>query len=206
MKSIRESVFESNSSSCHSMTITKCPVQDIVDFNNGSKVYVCMQKNYKDGPGDGFYTLEEVAKKLIQDIQDVDGYQSSWYQFGGEDIANIWTSSDSDVEDFENTMNWLKQNLSVELFCWAFDEKYKCTSIPFISRKILQGLLRAIIESVWNSPLLLKDDLPYGPGQVTSIYSTDDSDVEVNKETGELYIYESLKDKSEVCVELEFRD
>lgn len=206
MKSIRESVFESNSSSCHSMTIAKCPVQDIIDFNNGSKVYVCMQKNYKDGPGDGFYTLEEVAKKLIQDIQDVDAYQISWYQFGGDDIVNVWTSSDSDVEDFENVMNWLKQNLSVEMFCWAFDEKYKRTSIPFISRKILQGLLRAVIESVWNSPLLLREDLPFGPGQVTSIYGTGDSDVEVNKETGELYIYESLKDKSEVCVELEFRD
>lgn len=112
----------------------------------------------------------------------------------------------SQVEDFKNTMNWLKQNLSVELFCWAFDENYKCTSIPFISRKILQGLLRAIIESVWNSPLLFREDLPFGPGQVTSIYGTGDSDVEVNKETGELYIYESLKDKSEVCVELEFRD
>lgn len=206
MKSIRESVFESNSSSCHSMTIAKCPVQDIVDFNNGSKVYVRLQTTYKEGLGDGFYTLEEVAKKLVQDIQGADDYQSSWYQFGGEDIANIWTSSDSDVEDYKNVMEWLRQNLSVEMFCWAFDENYKYTSVPFMSRKILQGLLRMVIETVWDSPLLLRDELPYGPGQVTSIYGVDDSEVGVNKQTGELYIHESAKDKSEVRVELEFRD
>lgn len=203
MISVRESIFESNSSSCHTMTIVNCPVQDITDFNNGSKVYVRIQKDYKDEPGAGFYTFETVAKKLIQDIQGVDEW-SNWCLFGGADIADIWTSTESDTEDFKNAMNWLKQNLTVEMFCWAFDKKYNCETVPFISRKILQGLLRMAIETVWNSPLLLREDLPHGSGNVCSIYGTDDSDVDVDEKTGELCIHE--KNKSGVCVKLDFRD
>lgn len=199
MISIRESIFESNSSSCHSLTITKCPVQKIVDFNNGSRAYVCIQDR------DDFYTLEETAEKLIQDIQIVDDWRSDdYYLFGGDELSNIWTGSDSDIEDFKNAINWLKQNLTVEMFCWAFDENHDSESTPFISRKILQVLLRMVIEKVWSSPLLLRKDMPWGLGRVTSIRDTDNSDVTVNLETGELCVYD--EDKSEVRVELNFRD
>lgn len=77
-----------------------------------------------------------------------------------EGIWNTWGLTKEEeknvIEDFENFKNYFAENLSEDMFEWAFnDSKEK----KYFSKYLIRAFIRFWIEEVWYSPLLKIDDL-----------------------------------------------
>ena len=77
MKIVRQGVFETNSSSTHSLSI--CSTEDFIKWKNGELFYCCDE--------DKFYTLEERNKMLLEnnidpeDLEHSDNYNDELYSY-----------------------------------------------------------------------------------------------------------------------------
>ena len=181
MISIRENVFETNSSSCHSLTMN-CKKEDIEKFNNGELWYVEFPGEYRCNK---FHTTEEIVAKMKEiDPDDVDlTYGYGTFSEGLE----IWSYDDADITDEKNFVKWLLDSLNIEMFNWVFDNED--TTPKYFSKKILRRAIESIVESAWNSPLYTVEDFFDYKGNVCGI-SADYSDIKMNKETKQFDIYE----------------
>lgn len=195
MISIRENVFETNSSSCHSLTMN-CTKKDIEKFNNGELWYVEFPGEYRCNK---FHTTEEIVAKMKKiDPGDVDltyGYRT--FSEGLE----IWSYDDADIADEKNFVKWLLDSLNIEMFNWIFDNED--TTPKYFSKKILRRAIESIVESPWNSPLYIVEDFFDYKGNVCNI-SSDYSDIKMNKETKQFDIYENA-DPNNIRIEMDFR-
>lgn len=77
-----------------------------------------------------------------------------------EGIWNTWNLTEEEEknvsEDFENFKSYIAENLSEDMFNWAFgDSKEK----KYFSKYLIRAFIRFWIEEVWYSPLLKIDDL-----------------------------------------------
>jgi hypothetical protein len=194
MISIRENVFETNSSSCHSLTMN-CKKEDIEKFNKGELWYVEFPGEYRCNK---FHTTEEIVAKMKEiDPGDVD----LTYGYGTfTDGLEIWSYDDADIADEKNFVKWLLDNLNLEMFEWVFNDD---PTPKYFSKKILRRAIESIVESAWNSPLYTVEDFFDYKGNVCDI-SSDYSDVKMNKETKQFDIYENA-DPNNIRIEIDFR-
>ena len=77
-----------------------------------------------------------------------------------EGIWNTWGLTKEEeqnvIEDFENFKNYFAENLSEDMFEWAFgDSKEK----KYFSKYLIRSFIRFWIEEIWYSPLLKIEDL-----------------------------------------------
>lgn len=195
MISIRESVFETNSSSCHSLTMT-CKKEDVEKFNKGELWYVEFPGEYRCNR---FHTTEEIVNELKKiDPKDVDlNYGYGTFTHGLE----VWTYDEGDNEDQEMFTKWLIDNVSVDMFNWIYSDD---PTPKYFSRKILKLALESIIETAWNSPLYKIDDFFDYKGNICGIDTDYGSDIKMNKETKQFDIYEKA-DPNSIRIEIDFR-
>lgn len=194
MISIRENVFETNSSSCHSLTMN-CKKEDIEKFNNGELWYVEFPGEYRCNK---FHTTEEIVTKMKEiDPSDVDlSYGYGTFSEGLE----IWSYDDADIADEKNFVKWLLDSLNLEMFEWVFNDD---PTPKYFSKKILRRAIESTVESAWNSPLYTIEDFFDYKGKVCNI-SSDYSDIKMNKETKQFDIYENA-DPNNIRIEMDFR-
>lgn len=194
MISIRENVFETNSSSCHSLTMN-CKKEDIEKFNNGELWYVEFPGEYRSNK---FHTTEEIVAKMKKiDLGDVDlTYGYGTFSEGLE----IWSYDDADIADEKNFVKWLLDSLNLEMFEWIFNDD---PTPKYFSKKILRRAIESIVESAWTSPLYTVEDFFDYKGNVCDI-SVDYSDIKMNKKTKQFDIYENA-DPNNIRIEMDFR-
>lgn len=194
MTSIRENVFETNSSSSHSLTMN-CKKEDIEKFNNGELWYVEFPEEYRCNK---FHTTEEIVAKMKEiDPDDVDlSYGYGTFSEGLE----IWSYDDGDIADEKIFVKWLLDNLNLEMFEWVFNDD---PTPKYFSKKILRRAIESIVEGAWSSPLYTVEDFFDYKGSVCNI-SVDSNDIKMNKETKQFDIYENA-DPNNIRIEMNFR-
>lgn len=206
MISIREKVFETNSSSCHSLTILGASKETLERFNDNELFYCYIPTSI--GKGDNFYTAGEICGALIllgcQGVETIrfTGYDS--YNFTEGEITDIWNDgNESDRADRLNYLKWFFKNLSPEMIEWTFSED---PEPKFLSRKLLKLTIETLIEENFSSPIVKVKDLfdIHKNWGVCSIYRTDSSEVFMNGETKQLEPYNKNKDTYDII--LEFRN
>lgn len=196
MISVRENVFESNSSSCHSLSLSGISPEKLVAFNNGELYYL------DAGQDKGFFTAEEVVRKFKQIVPEVDDVDITGFSTFTGDI-NVWDSIPSDYADASNFVHWILENLNVEMLEWAFDKND--TTPKYFSKKIIKTTLQKIAESVWYSPLYKIDDFFDYNGNICGVYDTDGSDIIVEPHAQKLLPYKQAAKKDSFNLEIEFR-
>ena len=190
MISIRESVFETNSSSCHSLSMN-CKRKDIEDFNAGELYYVEL-------PGDTdnhFHKAEEIVEKLRDVDPTVVDFSEGSYTYG----IDIWNYDKGDVEDQKNFANWLIDNVTADMLDWVFSED---ATPKYFSKKILKVALQAIADSAWYSPLWKIEDF-FDNGLDISISRDFGSDVDLDARAKKFTVHEDA-DNSNVNIKFDF--
>jgi len=194
MISIRENVFETNSSSCHSMTLS-CKREVVDDFNAGKLFYV-------EFPGENrqnsFHTPEEVVEKLKNILPD-EAKVSDYDTFSRS--IDVWTYENDDQIDEKNFIKWLLDNLTVDMLEWAFSNDLEP---KYFSRKIIKTALQNIVSSAWCSPLWKVDDF-FNNDNSIDVSAMDDSDVDLDY-NAKKFVIEDTVDNPIVRIKLDFRN
>ena len=165
MKSIRQGTFETNSSSTHSLVVPNIKKTEIDNFNEG-KTWYCYAGRHYDKP---FWTTTELVEELKKSTETEEfarlsiGYVGLKFSPVANPFEGIWNTwgltkdEEKDViEDFENFKNYFAENLSEDMFEWAFgNSKEK----KYFSKYLIRAFIRFWIEEIWYSPLLKIDDL-----------------------------------------------
>lgn len=205
MLSIRESVFETNSSSCHSISFN-CSQEELKDFNDSKLFYTVF-------PGKGFltrksmlpdfHTAEEIVNKLKQDI---DGKSVDLSRGSFSEEFNIWDYSEEDVQDQTNFVEWFVNNLTADMLIWAFSDDPKP---KYFSRKIIKTTLQLIVDDLWYSPLWGIKDFFSLDGECFNslcISAEPTSDVKLDQETKQLVLKDYAKDRNSISIEFDIRN
>jgi len=165
MKSIRQGTFETNSSSAHAMVVPNIKKIEIDNFNEG-KTWYCYVNRHYDKP---FWTTAELVEELKKSTKTEEferlsiGYVDLKFSPVSNPFEGIWNTwgltkeeEKNVIEDFENFKNYFAENLSEDMFEWAFsDSKEK----KYFSKYLIRAFIRFWIEEIWYSPLLKIDDL-----------------------------------------------
>jgi len=165
MKSIRQGTFETNSSSAHAMVVPNIKKIEIDNFNEG-KTWYCYVNHHYDKP---FWTTAELVEELKKSTKTEEferlsiGYVDLKFSPVSNPFEGIWNTwgltkeeEKNVIEDFENFKNYFAENLSEDMFEWAFsDSKEK----KYFSKYLIRAFIRFWIEEIWYSPLLKIDDL-----------------------------------------------
>ena len=194
MISIREGVFETNSSSCHSMTLS-CKREVVDDFNARKLFYVEFPGEYRQN---SFHTPEEVVeqlKNIYPDEAEVSGY--SRFSRG----LDLWVYEEDDRVDERNFIKWLLDNVTVDMLEWAFSND---PEPKYFSRKIIKTALQNIVSSVWYSPLWKVDDFFNNENHVY-VSAMDGSDVDLDCNAKKFVIRDTVENPI-VRIELDFRN
>lgn len=206
MLSIRESVFETNSSSCHSISFN-CSQEELKDFNDGKLFYTEFTgKGFLTNKSmlSDFHTAEEIVNKLKQDI-DVKSVDLSRSYFSDGDF-DIWDYSEEDIQDQTNFVEWFVNNLTADMLIWAFSDDPKP---KYFSRKIIKTTLQLIVDNIWYSPLWGVKDFFSLDGEGYSslrISAEHTSNVKLDRETKQLVLEDSAKDKNSISIEFDIRN
>jgi len=201
MLSIREGVFETNSSSCHSISFN-CSQEELKDFNDGKLFYTVF-------PGKGilklsdFHTAEEIVNKLKQDI---DGKRIDVSRGSFSEDFDIWDYSEEDRQDQTNFVEWFVNNLTTDMLIWAFSDDPKP---KYFSRKIIKITLQLIVDDLWYSPLWgVKDFFSLNGDGYNSLRISAEfgSDVKLDQETKQLVLEDYAKDKNSISIEFDIRN
>ena len=165
MKSIRQGTFETNSSSAHSLVVPNIKKIEIDNFNAG-KTWYCYVGRHYDKP---FWTTTELVEELKKSAKTEEferlsiGYVDLKFSPVANPFEGIWNTwgltkeeEQNVIEDFENFKNYFAENLSEDMFEWAFgDSKEK----KYFSKYLIRSFIRFWIEEIWYSPLLKIEDL-----------------------------------------------
>lgn len=165
MKSIRQGTFETNSSSAHSMVVPNIKKIEIDNFNAGKTWYCCIDYNHNKP----FWTTAELVEELKKSTKTEEferlsvGYVDLKFSPVYNPFEGIWNTwgltkdeEQNVIEDFENFKSYFAENISEDMFEWAFsDSKEK----KYFSKYLIRAFIRFWIEEVWYSPLLKIDDL-----------------------------------------------
>ena len=168
MRTIRKGTFETNSSSCHTITVETTP-RIIEEFNEGKRLYfigfrygASKENDYKhiyDFP-EGFYTCEELFE-VFQTFIKIDNLA----QYTRDSIDNRAFSVDSPISryskyferDFPKLKEWVIKHASVDLIKFAFTD---FDDFDFFSKTIIYCFVQgAFSDYTYGFPILTKDEL-----------------------------------------------
>lgn len=169
IETIRYNTFETNSSSCHSLTVLVTK-EDIDAFNSG-ELWYCMI----DGNNDKcFWTTTEIVENLWKTINtsnfkemSIKNYIYLKFSESKNPFDGIWNISNKTeeeqkdiVEDFECFKDYIANELSIDMFNWAFS---KSKERKYFSKYLIKAFIRYWIEYSWYSPLLKITDIVSNP-------------------------------------------
>ena len=212
MKTIRQGTFETNSSSCHTITIT-CTPQELEEFNEGKRWYYYNWTN--GGRVEKFATLEElypeVAKIIMSpEFEEFTTKDLSYYEDGSEYGLNIkelpWEHNYNDEEyiekDFQKFKKYVVDNFSFDMFRFAMEDDYE--DPRFFSKVILRSFFQKFFMNT-GCPLFKITDL----GDTYS--SSCSPDIrwipnEYSNATHKILITDYAKDKEKIEVNIDIRD
>jgi len=137
-----------------------------IDNFNAGKTWYCYVDHHYDKP---FWTTTELVEELKKSAKTEEferlsiGYVDLKFSPVAnpfEGIWNTWSLTKEEeknvIEDFENFKNYFAENLSEDMFEWAFgDSKEK----KYFSKYLIRSFIRFWIEEIWYSPLLKIEDL-----------------------------------------------
>ena len=200
MISVRENVFETNSSSCHSLTLTTSK-DKLERFNKGELFYCYMP----DVRREDFFTAEEIcgALLILGSTGNYEFISDDWHRFT-DGCLDFWDDSKAvDKIDRTNYLKWFFANLNPEMIEWAFSETD--TTPKYVSKKLIKLTIQILIEDNFNSPIVKINDLfdvASKKWHVCSIYEAEYSDARLDEKTKQLKTY---TDKETYDIRLEFR-
>ena len=201
MISVREGTFETNSSSCHAMTLT-VDKDKLERFNKGELFYCYMPEIRRED----FFTAEEIcgALLILGTTTECKFGDYCCGDFIEGDIGDIWNDNfEGESQDKKNYLKWFFANLCPSMITWAFSDD---PSPKYFSKKIIKMTIQALVEENFDSPIVTVRDL-FNVGDkrwgIEGISPTDNSDVYMDRSTEQLLSY---RDRDQYRVELEFRN
>lgn len=214
MKTIRPGTFETNSSSCHTITL-KATKKQIDEFNEGKRWYFWNWDSDNCERLDMFATLEEVypqVEKLIlspelENLKTSDiGYYSRGSEYGIDICYLPWDSSEEYIEkDFEKFKKYISENICFDMFRFAMEDDYD--NPKYFSKVILRGFFQELLLKN-GCPLMKIDNLDH-----TYSYSTDYSEAywaseqyRCGKSTHKIEVLDSFKNQEKIQVNIDIRD
>lgn len=212
MKTIRLGTFETNSSSCHTITL-KCTPKELQEFNEGKRYYFYHfdYDNYKRI--ESFVTLEEIYPEVAKVVlspefenftTDDFSYESaSKYGINIQDLPWENAFGEEYIEkDFQKFKKYIIDNISFDMFRFAMEDDYD--DPRYFSKVILRSFFQKFFMSN-GCPLMKITDLD------NTYSSSCSSDIrwipnEYSNATHKIEISEWAKDKELIEVNIDIRD
>lgn len=148
MRTVRKGTFETNSSSCHSVTF-ECTRKEIDEFNEGKRFYFY---NYKNGSVEALLTIEEIYEKikpLITEeyleslsIWNADDYEYDKYGFNGCGLP--WKDISKETEkDFNRFKKYFLTNFDLDMLKFGLDPDYE--NPKYFSKRIIHDFIQFVM-------------------------------------------------------------
>ena len=215
MKTIRPGTFETNSSSCHTITIN-CTRKELEEFNEGKRWYFYNWDTDNCKRSEMFASLEElypeVAKVILSPefekfkISDL-SYYSSGSEYGVWVHELPWENSGEEYveKDFEKFKKYIIDNICFDMFRFTMEDDYE--NSKYFSKVILRSFFQKFFMKN-GCPLMKIDNL-----DSTISHSTDYSEAYWCSEqygwgnpTHKIEVFDSFNDKEKIQVNIDIRD
>lgn len=210
MKTIRHGTFETNSSSCHTITIT-CTPQELEEFNEGKRWYYYHWANCERV--EKFATLEELYTEVAKIIKSPEFEKFTTNDFSYESGSNYginiqdlpWENSFGEEyieKDFQKFKKYIIDNISFDMFRFAMEDDYD--DPRYFSKVILRSFFQKFFMSN-GCPLMKITDLG---DTYSSSCSPDIKWIpnEYSNATHKILITDYAKDKEKIEVNIDIRD
>lgn len=166
MKIIRPGTFETNSSSCHTITL-KATKKQIDEFNEGKRWYFYNSSlGWNDPKSEALLNFDELFKVLDDAVKNTDvvertqcsDYYSSHFNDFGVDICNLPWGQDDEVvkKDYDRFKKYFVDNFDKDMFKFALDDEYD--NPKYFSKVILRSFIYHIFDEL-GCPIMTIENL-----------------------------------------------
>ncbi len=166
MKTIRPGTFETNSSSCHTITL-KATKKQIDEFNEGKRWYFYNRNASWDDPKrEAFLNFDELFEvfndavkntDVVEKTQCHDYYSSSFNDFG-VDIYELPWCHDNEVvnKDYDKFKKYFIESFDKDMFKFALDDNYD--NPKYFSKIILRSFIYHVFDEI-GCPIMTIENL-----------------------------------------------
>lgn len=166
MKTIRPGTFETNSSSCHTITL-KATKKQIDEFNEGKRWYFYNSSlGWNDPKSEALLNFDELFEVLDDAVKNTDvvertqcsDYYSSHFNDFGVDICNLPWGQDDEVvkKDYDRFKKYFVDNFDKDMFKFALDDEYD--NPKYFSKVILRSFIYHIFDEL-GCPIMTIENL-----------------------------------------------
>lgn len=166
MKTIRPGTFETNSSSCHTITL-KATKKQIDEFNEGKRWYFYNSNlGWNDPKSEALLNFDELFEVLNDAVKNTDivertqcsDYDSSNFSDFGVDIYELPWGRDDEVvkKDYDRFKKYFVENFDKDMFKFALDDEYD--NPKYFSKVILRSFIYHIFKEL-GCPIMTIENL-----------------------------------------------
>ena len=166
MKTIRPGTFETNSSSCHTITL-KATKKQIDEFNEGKRWYFYNDSLGRNDPkSEALLNFDELFEVLDDAVKNTDvvertqcsDYDSSNFSDFGVDIYELPWGRDDEVvkKDYDRFKKYFVENFDKDMFKFALDDEYD--NPKYFSKIILRSFIYHIFDEL-GCPIMTIENL-----------------------------------------------
>ena len=165
MKTIRPGTFETNSSSCHSISL-KATKKQIDEFNEGKRWYFYNSTlEWNDPKREAFLNFDELFEAFNDAVKNTDviektqcyNYSSRFSDFG-VDICDLPWGQDDEVvnKDYDRFKKYFIDNFDKDMFKFALDDEYD--NPKYFSKVILRSFIYHVFNEL-GCPIMKIENL-----------------------------------------------
>lgn len=165
MKTIRPGTFETNSSSCHTITL-KATKKQIDEFNEGKRWYFYNDSlGWNDSKSEALLNFDELFEVLNDAVKNTDvvgktycyDYCSRFSNFGVDICELPWWKDDEVVKkDYDRFKKYFVDNFDKDMFRFALDDEYDNPN--YFSKIILRSFIYHIFDEL-GCPIMTIENL-----------------------------------------------
>ena len=166
MKTIRPWTFETNSSSCHTITL-KATKKQIDEFNEGKRWYFYNSSlEWNDPKSEALLNFDELFEVLNDAVKNTDivertqcsDYYSSHFSDFGVDVSDLPWGRDDEVvkKDYGRFKKYFIDNFDKDMFKFALDDEYD--NPKYFSKVILRSFIYHIFDEL-GCPIMTIENL-----------------------------------------------
>lgn len=166
MKTIRPGTFETNSSSCHTITL-KATKKQIDEFNEGKRWYFYNSNlGWNDPKREALLNFDELFEVFNDAIKNTDvvektqcyDYYSSRFSNFGVDVYDLpWCRDDEVVnKDYDKFKKYFIENFDKDMFKFALDDDYD--NPKYFSKIILRSFIYHVFDEL-GCPIMKIENL-----------------------------------------------
>ena len=166
MKIIRPGTFETNSSSCHTITL-KATKKQIDEFNEGKRWYFYNSSlGWNDPKSEALLNFDELFEVLNDAVKNTDivertqcsDYYSSHFSDFGVDVYDLPWGQDDEVvkKDYGRFKKYFIDNFDKDMFKFALDDEYD--NPKYFSKVILRSFIYHIFDEL-GCPIMKIENL-----------------------------------------------